>query len=96
MALVILAAFWFSAENANEMVLIDFVFFRLRVSLPLLVFGNVLLGMGVSLVVGWRADRKVLRRGADLERSRLYGSPEPFDSALPEVETQDRDPADWR
>ena len=62
LAFVTLLAFWFVAENAGETVLVDLVFVRLRVSLPLLVFGSVLGGMGISLVTGWRADQRALRR----------------------------------
>lgn len=61
MALVVLVAFWFAVENSNRMVLVDFVLFRLRVSVPLLVFGSVLGGMGLSVFVGWRADRRAAR-----------------------------------
>ena len=60
--IVILAAFWFTAENAGQRVQIDFAFFRLRTSLPLVVFGSVLLGMGISVLVGWRASRKARAR----------------------------------
>jgi hypothetical protein len=95
MAVVILAAFWFSAENANEMVLIDFVLFRLRVSLPLLVFGNLLMGMGVSLLVGWRADQRAVRRSEEVERSLLQDRRDRFDPGMPEFEPQERDPAEW-
>jgi len=58
LALLILAAFWFTTANANELVLIDLILFRVRASLPLVVFGSILAGMGISLVVGWRANRR--------------------------------------
>lgn len=95
MAFVVLAAFWFTAENANEMVLVDLVLFRLRVSLPLLVFGSVLGGMGLALVVGWRADRKAMRRVTHAEEPMLKESPDLFDAGLQEFEPQERDPAEW-
>ncbi len=57
-AIVILAAFWFTAENANEIVTIDLAFLRIRASLPLVVFTSVLGGMGLSTWVGWRAERR--------------------------------------
>ena len=67
--LVILAAFWFTAENADERVLMDFAFFRVRASLPLVIFGSILLGMGASVLTGWRASRRErLRRSAWAEK----------------------------
>lgn len=60
--IVILGAFWFTAENARELVLIDFAFLRVRASLPLVVFGSVLAGMGFSFIVGWRAERRLEAR----------------------------------
>lgn len=75
LALVILAAFWFTAANADELVLIDLVLFRVRASLPLVVFGSVLAGMGISLAVGWRANRKA---GAAGFRSARGAAPAPL------------------
>lgn len=95
MALVVLGAFWFTAENSNEMVLVDLVFFRLRVSLPLLVFGNLLAGMGLATVVGWRADRKAADRTARAEASMLRDRHDLFDPGMHEFETQDQDQAEW-
>lgn len=63
--ILILLAFWFTAENASELVTIDLAFLRVRASLPLVVFGSLLAGMGLSWFVGWRAER----------RSRLPGPP---------------------
>lgn len=66
-ALVILAAFWFTAANASETVTIDLVFVRIHASLPLVLSGSVLVGMGLSLFVGWLADRKAGRRTRELD-----------------------------
>ncbi len=65
-----LLAFWFTAENANEIVRIDLVLFRINAALPIVVFTSVLLGMGATLVVGWRAESRRRRalRNAPYER----------------------------
>ena len=58
-------AFWFAAENASEVVTVDLLLFRLRMALPLVVLGSVLLGMLAVFLVGLRADletRRTLRR----------------------------------
>lgn len=58
-------AFWFAAENAAEIVTVDLLLFRLRMALPLVVLGSVLLGMLAVFLVGLRADletRRTLRR----------------------------------
>ncbi len=64
---LILAAFWFAAENARQVVSVDLAFVRVRTSLPLVVFGSIVLGMAVSFLAGWRADRRAR------ERARLAG-----------------------
>ena len=61
-AVVILAAFWFTTANANEVVTIDLVRLRIRASLPLVVFTSLLAGMGLSTLIAWRAERKTRRR----------------------------------
>ena len=58
----ILLAFWFTAENANELVWIDLAFFRIRASLPLIIFSSVLGGRAISTLVAWRAERRENRR----------------------------------
>jgi hypothetical protein len=98
LALVILAAFWFAAANADELVLIDLVLVRIRASLPLVVFGSVLVGMGVSFLVAWRANRREAGpagiRGRR-RRSLLRDVPAPpFDSAGPERDRRDPEPVD--
>ena len=60
--IAILLAFWFTAENANELVWIDLVFFRIRASLQLILFSSVLGGMAISTLVAWRAERREKRR----------------------------------
>ena len=60
--IAILLAFWFTAENANELVWIDLAFFRIRASLPLILFSSVLGGMAISTLVAWRAERREKRR----------------------------------
>lgn len=62
-----LLAFWFTAENANEIVRIDLVLFRIDAALPIVIFASVLIGMGATLFVGWRAEgrrRRALRSGS--------------------------------
>lgn len=83
--IVILAAFWFTAENARELVAIDLAFLRVRASLPLVVFGSVLTGMALSFFIGWRAERRLERRAA-AARPRLMRDPDPFDSEPRELE----------
>ena len=95
LALFVLAAFWFTAANADEVVLVDLVFLRLRISLPLLVFSCVLMGMGISLVAGWAAERK-RRRVALGEPSRLSGRAELFDPGMHDFETREHEPVEWR
>lgn len=77
--IVILAAFWFTAENASELVAIDLVFLRVRASLPLVVFGSVLAGMALSFFIGWRAERRIERR-AEATRPRLIRDPDPVEA----------------
>ena len=66
--LVILTAFWFTAENAGHMVTIDLAWLRVRASLPLVVFGCVLAGMLLSFLVGWLAERKTRRAPGEPEQ----------------------------
>ncbi len=61
---VILAAFWFTARNAGELVNVVLPFLRIRASLPLVVFACILGGMGLSGLLAWRAERRT-RRLAD-------------------------------
>lgn len=67
-------AFAFAAANGGQVVRVELGITTLRnVSLPVVVFGSVLLGMVVVFLAGIRADlrtRKVLRRyRRQLERS---------------------------
>ena len=67
-------AFAFAAANGGQVVRVELGIATLRnVSLPVVVFGSVLLGMVVVFLAGLRADlrtRKVLRRyRRELERS---------------------------
>jgi len=91
---VIFAAFWFAAANADEVVLVDLVLLRLRVSLPLLMFGSVLMGMGVAFLVGWRADRKEHRQALE-EPARLHERADLFDPGVHEFEATDRERTEW-
>jgi len=83
--IVILSAFWFTAENAREIVSIDLAFLRVRASLPLVVFGSILAGMGLSFLIGWRAERRLEGR-ASHSRPRLLREPEPFGAEARELE----------
>ena len=94
LALLILAAFWFAAANADEMVLVDLVLVRLRISLPLLVFGSVIGGMGVAFLVGWRAEQRARRQAIDAP-AMLHERAEFFDPGVHEFETTDRDQREW-
>lgn len=59
--LLALLAFWFTAENSRELVNIDLFLFRVRASLPLVVFGAMLVGMVAVFLVGLRADLRTRR-----------------------------------
>lgn len=61
---VILAAFWFSVRNGNEVVNVVLPFLRIRAPLSLVVFACILGGMGLSSLLAWRAERRA-RRVAD-------------------------------
>ena len=72
-----LLAFWFTAENANEIVRIDLVLFRIDAALPIVVFTSVLIGMGATLFVGWRTEgrrRRALRSGSFEGAEALYSA----------------------
>lgn len=59
------AAFWFTVENAARRVTVDLLLFRVSTSVPLVVFGSVMVGMLTVFLVGLRADlqtRRTLRR----------------------------------
>ena len=79
-----LLAFWFAAENANEIVRIDLVLFRIDAALPIVIFTSVLIGIGATLCVGWRAEsrrRRALRSGPFDRAEALYSaSRDPEDS----------------
>jgi len=81
LALVILAAFWFTAANASERVTIDFVLLRVRASLPLVLFGSVLAGMGLSLFVAWRADRQAMGPGRKADAREGEETPVPNETS---------------
>ena len=73
---VILAAFWFTARNANELVNVVLPFLRIRASLPLVVFACILGGMGISGLLAWRAERRAERLANRAASARLaYGPP---------------------
>ncbi len=74
--LTALLAVWFTAENAGEMVRIDLVFLRVRASLPLVVFGSILMGLGAATFVSWRAERRERRALATADRAALRGTPD--------------------
>lgn len=61
-------AFWFTAENAATWVWVDLILFQVRLSLPLLVFLSILLGMMIVFLVGIRSDLRTRRM---LERYRM-------------------------
>jgi len=61
---VILAAFWLSVRNGNEVVNVVLPFLRIRAPLSLVVFACILGGMGLSSLLAWRAERRA-RRVAD-------------------------------
>lgn len=65
-------AFWFTVENAGQRVPVDLILFRVRLSLPLLVFLSVLAGMLAVLLAGLKAD---LRTRRAIERYRWGMAP---------------------
>lgn len=72
---VILAAFWFTARNAGELVNVVLPFLRIRASLPLVVFACILGGMGLSGVLAWRAERRARRLAHRAATARLAHRP---------------------
>lgn len=83
---VILAAFWFTARNAGELVNVVLPFLRIRASLPLVVFACILGGMGLSGLLAWRAERRARRLAHRAASARLaHRPPAPTESpAVPE------------
>lgn len=79
-------AFAFAAANGSQVVQLDLGLLTLRqVSLPVVVFASVLLGMLVVFLAGLRADlrtRRVLRR----YRSELEGSGAATEETMEEEE----------
>lgn len=76
--LVAALAFWFTIENSRELVSVDLVLFRVRASLPLVVFGSMLAGMLAVFLVGLRADlqtRRLLTRYREVMEGRPAGPP---------------------
>lgn len=68
-------AFWFTMENAGQRVPVDLILFRVRLSLPLLVFLSVLAGMLAVLLAGLKADLRT-RRAIERYRWGIGGGPE--------------------
>ncbi|MFQ5691262.1 MAG: lipopolysaccharide assembly protein LapA domain-containing protein [Gemmatimonadota bacterium] len=65
-------AFWFTVANAGLRVRVDLLLFRLSLSVPLLVFGAMLIGMLTVLLVGLKEDlrtRRVLERYREVIQS---------------------------
>lgn len=63
LVVVVGAATAFAAANGGQVVRLDFGLFVLRgVSVPMLVFGSVLVGMVAVLLAGLRADLRTRRR----------------------------------
>lgn len=56
------AATVFAALNGGQGVLVDLGLFRIRTSVPVLVFVSVLIGMVLVLLAGLRADLRTRRR----------------------------------
>ena len=79
---VILAAFWFTARNAGELVNVVLPFLRIRASLPLVVFACILGGMGLSGLLAWRAERRTRRLADRAASARLaHEAPAPMEFA---------------
>ncbi|MYE35179.1 MAG: hypothetical protein F4X23_10035 [Gemmatimonadales bacterium] len=72
---VILAAFWFSVRNGNELVNVVLPFLRIRAPLSLVVFACILGGMGLSGLLAWRAERRARRLAHRAASARLAHQP---------------------
>lgn len=72
---VILAAFWFSVRNGNEVVNVVLPFLRIRAPLSLVVFACILGGMGLSSLLAWRAERRARRLANRAASARLAYEP---------------------
>ena len=74
---VILAAFWFSVRNGNELVNVVLPFLRIRAPLSLVVFACILGGMGLSGLLAWRAARRARRLADRAASARFAYEPAP-------------------
>lgn len=85
---VILAAFWFSVRNGNELVNVVLPFLRIRAPLSLVVFACILGGMGLSGLLAWRAERRARRLAHRAAAARLaHEPPAVTESPMPEPPT---------
>lgn len=89
---VILAAFWFSVRNGNELVNVVLPFLRIRAPLSLVVFACILGGMGLSGLLAWRAERRARRLAHRAASARLAHQP-PAPPTVPEPPTPPDPPA---
>ena len=80
---VILAAFWFSVRNGNELVNVVLPFLRIRAPLSLVVFASILGGMGLSGLLAWRAERRARRLANRAASARLAYEPPPAPDSAP-------------
>ena len=80
-ALVVAALAWFAYANSDQSVDIDFGLFTLRgISLPVLVYGSVIVGMLLVVLVGLRSDmrtRQALDRYDQIAADVLQGIEDP-------------------
>lgn len=86
---VILAAFWFSVRNGNELVNVVLPFLRIRAPLSLVVFACILGGMGLSGLLAWRTERRARRLAHRAASARLAHEP----LAVPEPPAAPESPA---
>lgn len=90
--LVALLAFWFTVGNSRELVTVDLLVFRVRASVPLVVFGSMLVGMLAVFLAGLQADLRT-RRLLERYREAFEGeeAPPPYHETRSEEErTGDR------
>lgn len=84
---VILAAFWFSVRNGNELVNVVLPFLRIRAPLSLVVFACILGGMGLSALLAWRAERRARRLASRAASARLAYQPPPVPESAAAAES---------
>ena len=89
-AVVVAALGWFAYANADTSVTVDFGLFRLSdVSLPVVAYGSVIVGMLLVVAISWRSDlraRQALDKYDQIAANVMGDMPQSREEELEEVE----------